>query len=438
MKIRTLLLESTAALMVVGAGQAQAADKVVKPAPVNYMQVCDAYGLGYFIIPGQKDVCLRVQGQVQFQINFHTRDTEFYGTAATSWHDAGWDTQSLGQVTFTAKRQTDHGPLTGVIRITGTSSNSQNIQLGTANIASTSTVTISGTSTGVVAVTSTATSTATSPTTYTVTNTSTGIGTVTGTGTGTVAFAAVGGRTPVDRYVQVDRVWMQLGNFKVGYDSSIYGIGTTKQVALNWSVGGYGLALALDDPRDRWGSRLPRYYYAPDIVGNLTAAPKWGSWGVSAGLGMAQVPSTGPTGSAAANGALAGTNPAQWLWGVTGRTTINTPGIAKGDQLSLSGSVGTGCAFVTNNCGNSMANTGATMWTAMAQFKHVFNPAWNTVWQFTWFDPNPASEAWQAQANLVWQGISNFTIQTRVQAQQTLSRTHAPVWNGQVQLQWQY
>jgi hypothetical protein len=69
MKIRTLLLESTAALTVIGVAQAQAADKVVKPAPVNYVQVCDAYGIGYFIIPGQKDVCLRIQGQIQFQID---------------------------------------------------------------------------------------------------------------------------------------------------------------------------------------------------------------------------------------------------------------------------------------------------------------------------------------------------------------------------------
>jgi len=352
-----------------------------------------------------------VQGQVQFQINFHTRDTEFYGVSTTSWHDAGWDSQVLGQVTFTAKRQTDHGPLTGVIRITGTSSNSQNIQLGTA-FPTTATVI------GSVSSTATATNSVSATVTNTVTNTN------------TLTIAAAAGRTPVDRYVQVDRVWMQLGNFKAGYDSSVYGISTTKQVALNWTIGGYGLALALDDPRDRWqGSRLPRYYWAPDLVGNLTAAPKWGTWGLSAGLAQVTVPDSVNS----SNQALA-----TWVWGVTGRTTINTPGIAKGDQLSLSGSVGTGCAFVVNNCGNNMRNTGATMWTAMAQFKHVFNPAWNTVWQFTWFDPNPASEQWQAQANLVWQGISNFTIQTRVQAQQTLSRTHAPVWNGQVQLQWQY
>jgi hypothetical protein len=413
MKIRSLLLESTAALMVVGAGQAQAADKVVKPAPVNYVQVCDAYGLGYFIIPGQKDVCLRIQGQVQFQVNFHTRDTEFYSASSTSWHDAGWDSQVQGQVTFTAKRQTDHGPLTGVIRLTATSANAQSIQIAPTTVSGSSTASSTSTCSASGSITCTVSTTTTISTTTTVTNSPT--------------------RVPTDRYVQIDRVWMQLGNFKAGYDSSVYGIGTTKQVALNWTVGGYGLALALDDPRDRWGSRLPRYYWAPDIVGNITAAPKWGTWGVSAGAGMAQNTTSGTA-------AVQGLNPGLWVWGVTGKATINTPAIAKGDQLSLSASYGTGCAFVTNNCGNGMINNfGATMWTAMAQFKHVFNPAWNTVWQFTWFStPSGISDQWQAQGNLVWQGISNFQIQTRIQANQTVSRTHAPVWNGQVQLQWQY
>jgi len=386
MKIRTLLLESTAALTVIGGaqavvGSAQAADKVVKPAPVQYVQVCDAYGLGYFIIPGQKDVCLRIQGQVQFQINFHSRDTMFYSSATTSWHDAGWDFQSQGQLTFTAKRQTDHGPLTGVIRLTGTSSNSQNIQVGT---------------------------------------------------------GATAGRVAVDRYVQVDRVWMQLGNFKVGYDSSVYGIGTTKQIALNWTIAGYGVAIAVDDPRDRWGSRLPRYYVWPDLVASITGAPKFGSWGLSGGLASVQVPES-----------PGGGNPQALVWGVSAKATINTPGIAKGDQLSWAGSVGTGCAFISNNCGNGTTNIGdgkgnsLVMWTAMVGFKHVMSSAWNTNWTFQWWDPNPAAERWQASANLVWQGITNFNIATRVRAMQTTNSAGTtpatPVrFDGQVQFQWQY
>jgi len=375
MKIRTLLLESTAALTVIGAAQAQAADKVVKPAPVNYVQVCDAYGIGYFIIPGQKDVCLRIQGQIQFQVNFHTRDTEFYGVSTTSWHDAGWDSQAIGQVTFTAKRQTDHGPLTGVIRFTGTSANAQNIQVGT---------------------------------------------------------GATVGRVPVDRYAQIDRVWMQLGNFKAGYDSSVYGVGTTKQVALNWTVGGYGIAVAVDDPRDRWGTRLPRYYNVPDIVANITAAPKWGTWGLA--VGYARVDSSATD----QKQVVGGIGTTIDVWGVSAKTTINTPALGKGDQLSLSATVGTGCAFVSNNCGQGTINTGATMWQALAQFKHVFNAAWNTTWQYQWTDPNPAAEQWQAQAALVWQGISNFQVQTYVRANQTVTRTAQPVFSGQVQLQWAY
>lgn len=429
MRIRTLLLESTAALTVIGGatavvGGAQAADKVVKPAPVQYVQVCDAYGIGFFILPGQKDVCLRVQGQVQFQINFHSRDTVFYSSSSTSWHDAGWDFQSQGQVTFTAKRQTDHGPLTGVIRLTGTSSNSQSIQLGTATVA---TALGSSTATG----TATATATNSASVTVTVTNT------VTNTSTGAVNITP-NGRIATDRLVQVDRVWLQLGNFKVGYDSSVYGIGTTKQVALNWTIGGYGVAIAIDDPRDRWGSRLPRYFIWPDLVASITGAPKWGTWGLSGGLSEVSTPAT-----------AAGTGTKGMVWGVSAKATINTPGIAKGDQLSFAGSVGTGCAFISNNCGNGTDNrvdaagNPTLMWTGMVGFKHVMSSAWNTNWTFQWWDPNPAAERWQASANLVWQGITNFQVATRVRAMQTTNNAgtalSTPVrFDGQVQLQWQY
>src|SRR6185295_12827371 len=119
--------------------------------------------------------------------------------------------------------------------------------------------------------------------------------------------------------------------FKVGYDSSVYGIGTTKQIALNWTIGGYGVAIAVDDPRDRWGSRLPRYYIWPDLVASITGAPKWGTWGLSGGLANVQLPES----AGSLNPALQGL-----VWGVSAKATVNTPGIAKGDQLSFAGSVG--------------------------------------------------------------------------------------------------
>ena len=61
--VKSLLLGSAAAL-VAGAG-AQAADLPArKAAPVEYVKVCDAYGAGFFYIPGT-DTCIKVGGRVR-------------------------------------------------------------------------------------------------------------------------------------------------------------------------------------------------------------------------------------------------------------------------------------------------------------------------------------------------------------------------------------
>ena len=67
MKLKTLLLGSAAAFAVVGG--AQAADLSVAE-PVDYVRVCDAFGVGYWYIPGT-DTCLKIGGYVQFDVKFH-------------------------------------------------------------------------------------------------------------------------------------------------------------------------------------------------------------------------------------------------------------------------------------------------------------------------------------------------------------------------------
>ncbi len=78
MKLKTLLLSSAAAFAVVGG--AQAADLSVAE-PVDYVKVCDAFGAGYWYIPGT-DTCLKIGGLVRLDTNFHS-------TAATDWGTSG-------------------------------------------------------------------------------------------------------------------------------------------------------------------------------------------------------------------------------------------------------------------------------------------------------------------------------------------------------------
>ncbi|MDB5643200.1 MAG: hypothetical protein JWN07_2517, partial [Hyphomicrobiales bacterium] len=75
--VKSLLLGSAAAL-VAGAG-AQAADLPArKAAPVEYVKVCDAYGAGFFYIPGT-ETCIKVGGRVRADFAMSGR-TDRYST----------------------------------------------------------------------------------------------------------------------------------------------------------------------------------------------------------------------------------------------------------------------------------------------------------------------------------------------------------------------
>ncbi|AQX27677.1 MULTISPECIES: porin [unclassified Bartonella] len=66
MNIKTFLLSSTLALS--GVFGAQAASAITaKPEPIEYVRACDAYGSGYFYIPGT-ETCIRVSGNVRADI----------------------------------------------------------------------------------------------------------------------------------------------------------------------------------------------------------------------------------------------------------------------------------------------------------------------------------------------------------------------------------
>lgn len=67
MNIKSLLLGSAAALAAVSGAQAADAIVAAQPEPVEYVRVCDAFGTGYFYIPGT-ETCLRVSGYVRFDV----------------------------------------------------------------------------------------------------------------------------------------------------------------------------------------------------------------------------------------------------------------------------------------------------------------------------------------------------------------------------------
>ncbi|WP_454848825.1 porin [Rhizobium binxianense] len=113
MNIKSLLLGSAAAMAVVSGAQAADAIVAAEPEPVEYVRVCDAYGTGYFYIPGT-ETCLKIDGYVRFQVDYgHEVGSRF----DVSGHGADWDAFTRAQLQFTAKSDTEYGTLTGLIAL---------------------------------------------------------------------------------------------------------------------------------------------------------------------------------------------------------------------------------------------------------------------------------------------------------------------------------
>ncbi|WP_257098877.1 porin, partial [Pseudovibrio flavus] len=73
--------------------------------PVDYVQTCDAFGAGFFVLPGQ-DTCLRVSGRVRTEL----RVNNF--ADGGNWGDEGkkdMDFFARGYVRLDARTQTELG-----------------------------------------------------------------------------------------------------------------------------------------------------------------------------------------------------------------------------------------------------------------------------------------------------------------------------------------
>jgi len=109
--LRNSLLGSAAALAAVGG--AHAADlPTMKAVPVEYVRVCNAYGAGFFYIPGT-DTCLRVSGRARFEGGYQTSYTRQAGTNAGD--TSGY--QGRMRINLDARTQTAYGTLRAFVRL---------------------------------------------------------------------------------------------------------------------------------------------------------------------------------------------------------------------------------------------------------------------------------------------------------------------------------
>lgn len=123
MNIKSLLLGSAAALAAVSGVQAADAIVAAQPEPMEYVRVCDAFGTGYFYIPGT-ETCLKVGGYIRTEVAFGSG--AYVAPAAPAGPVIGpaivsntgrWDSYARAQIDLTAKNDTELGTLTSVTSV---------------------------------------------------------------------------------------------------------------------------------------------------------------------------------------------------------------------------------------------------------------------------------------------------------------------------------
>ncbi|MBU2108847.1 MAG: porin [Alphaproteobacteria bacterium] len=67
MNIKSLLLGSAAAFVAVSGARAADAVVIAEPEPMEYVRICDTYGVGFYYIPGT-ETCLKVSGYLRYDI----------------------------------------------------------------------------------------------------------------------------------------------------------------------------------------------------------------------------------------------------------------------------------------------------------------------------------------------------------------------------------
>ncbi len=112
MNIKSLLIGSAAALAAVSGAHAADAIVAAEPEPLEYVRVCDAFGTGFFYIPGT-ETCLKFSGYVRFQTDF--------GRNKSGVSD--WDSFTRAQFEVDTRTDTELGALRGFIGLRGNADN---------------------------------------------------------------------------------------------------------------------------------------------------------------------------------------------------------------------------------------------------------------------------------------------------------------------------
>ncbi len=110
MKIKSLLLGSAAAVVAVTGARAADAIVVAEPEPIEYVRVCDAFGTGFFFIPGT-ETCLRFSGYMRYDIGFGDEGIGFGGLDKNDDGDESWRKRARLSFRTDTRTETELGTL---------------------------------------------------------------------------------------------------------------------------------------------------------------------------------------------------------------------------------------------------------------------------------------------------------------------------------------
>ncbi|MGE0501392.1 MAG: porin [Rhizobiaceae bacterium] len=370
MNIKSLLIGSAAAL--VATTGARAADAIVmpEPEPVEYVRVCDMYGVGFFYIPGT-ETCLRISGLVRYRIN-----------ASTAFE--GYTNTVRGRLNVDARSETEWGTLRGFVRLQA-DWDAQNQILGSSV-------------------------TAIPPL---------GLAVPPGIVNSTARFGT-------DGLVGLDQAYITLGGLFMGYSESLWAAGVLNPGASNWGShtdtglsygyqqrhsvsytfnGGNGFfgTLALeDDGNANW---------MPDVVGKIGVAQGWGAVWAKAAYDEDLTPGSPIAGLVA---------PATFLGArLGGLSGVDGWAASIGAQINVPNMPGSSLRLIGFYANNANAYSIGSRWSVLASYGHQFTPkVFASVGAQYHGDTNFGAagnpNAWRVEGQVILTPVENFEVRVEV------------------------
>ena len=420
-KITKLIYLGSVAGLVFAGGSLAADLPSRKAAPVQYVKICDAYGAGFFYIPGT-DTCLRIGGYVRAEYQYTpgvaVRSVATGLVTQVAGDQDTWGQEVRGRVDLDARTQSAWGTVQTVVRLRGS-----NVD-GIRNSAATA---LFGTGYAPVANGSTS---MTMERAY-------------------IRFAGFTFGVGSENFVTFPSI-MYHGNISAGFPNGI------KQLAYTATFGGgFSATIALESRSDFNGqSGVANWTYVtrPDtglmLVGNVRADQSWGFVQLSGALGANSAQALTNTN---ANNLLSGAS-TQTSYAIGFGAKVNLNQIAQGDAFYLTAAYAkgvfglTGCNQITtcSDSSNKRMNGGvlgtmsnvvvtntvlgvntlaqSTSWNVAGLFTHYWTPSWRSnveVGYMRYSVPSAtavvatslgSSTIWGAMGNLIWSPVRNFDI----------------------------